>query len=690
MNTHGISHYMNERIKNNAHLYHHQQKIDEFTMSDAHQAVFSLVFFVLNQHLKEGHTVLTLRNHQTNEIISWQVDLLSPVMICMNDKLGEVVDFKAIFERIYELKDDKESLVAFIDYQKTTINHLIKKNNTNKQNDTQETNDFTELFVSLLRVYYFSAIVLNHDLSAFIRRLENNPFCSSFNKMTDRAIIFHHDLDNQRLHFWLNRSFMAERALLLAINDIRQSKINAIHLNSLSSTLNEGQRQAIYHVANHAFTIITGGPGTGKTFTVAQIVLALYQNLNTHKPFNQNHELNLALVAPTGKASQRMAESLQNALRDNQGINLPKPMTIHRLLGIGHGGMPRYHASNPLPYELIIVDEASMLGTELARHLLCAIKQGARIILLGDAHQLSAVDAGAVLSDLCHLPALLSSRIHLTISNRFHESSGVGRLAGLINDKNQIGANDLFGIIQYYEDLAFYDTTYLTHQISQTALSEFYKNLANDYFNTGFFAKTHDLKRNFKHYDDEQKKQAIILLNELFNRYRILTALHLGYCGDDNINAMIEHLHKDYLKLRPSKSAWYHGRPVMILKNRYDLGLFNGDVGICLQNGHRANELSVYFMTENGSMKAIAIHLLEGDMVKTAYAMTTHKSQGSEFDKVAVVFGDDNERLLSKELIYTAVTRAKKQVAIYASQEVLLSTINTPTIRQTGLLIHDD
>lgn len=129
-----------------------------------------------------------------------------------------------------------------------------------------------------------------------------------------------------------------------------------------------------------------------------------------------------------------MAESLQNALSDSQtNITLPEPMTIHRLLGIGMSGMPRYHASNPLPYELIVVDEASMLGTELARHLLCAVKRGARIILLGDAHQLSAVDAGAVLADLCRIPSLMTTRTHLVVSNRFSKDSGIGRLAQLIN-----------------------------------------------------------------------------------------------------------------------------------------------------------------------------------------------------------------------------------------------------------------
>ena len=153
------------------------------------------------------------------------------------------------------------------------------------------------------------------------------------------------------------------------------------------------------------------------------------------------------------------------------------------------------------------------------------------------------------------------------------------------------------------------------------------------------------------------------------------------------MNNFIESLHRDYLKLPITKSPWYHGRPVMILKNRYDLGLFNGDIGICLQSGRQSHELAVYF---GDTVKGLPINLLDGDIATTAYAMTVHKSQGSEFEKVAVVFCDDNERLLSKELIYTAITRARSKVAIYSTKQALLKAVNTPTIRQTGLLVHDD
>lgn len=132
---------------------------------------------------------------------------------------------------------------------------------------------------------------------------------------------------------------------------------------------------------------------------------------------------------------------------------------------------------------------------------------------------------------------------------------------------------------------------------------------------------------------------------------------------------------------------WYHGRPVMILKNRYDLGLFNGDIGICLQYGKRANELAVFFYGEH--IKHFPVSMLTGDMVSTAYAMTIHKSQGSEFAKVAVVCHDVNERLLSKELLYTAITRAKTQVDLYATPKALSYSVNRPTNRLTGLNLHE-
>ena len=171
-----------------------------------------------------------------------------------------------------------------------------------------------------------------------------------------------------------------------------------------------------------------------------------------------------------------------------------------------------------------------------------------------------------------------------------------------------------------------------------------------------------------------------------FNRFRILTAGHNGEWGDHNINDYLTRWHMTQLKLPLGKSPWFHGRPVMVLQNNYELGLFNGDIGICLQTQQKGegSRLEVFF--ENKT-QGIAVNLLNDELIATAYAMTIHKSQGSEFDHIAITFDNSNSRLLSKELIYTAVTRAKQKVSIYSTKRALQKAVQTPTQRYTGLAL---
>ena len=248
------------------------------------------------------------------------------------------------------------------------------------------------------------------------------------------------------------------------INNILNQKVTPLQI-ATPDNLHERQIKAIHVANNNAFSIITGGPGTGKTYTVAQLVIALEQATNnsesevrgdgsTNIRFSTD-SASLALAAPTGKAAQRMQESLQAAL-DAAGIDLQlqEAKTIHRLLGIGRTGRPRYDAKNPLGEDIIIVDEASMLGVELANYLVSAIKSGARLILLGDANQLAAVDAGAVLADLCRIPLLQSIHVELTESRRFGTDSGIGKLARLIN-KSEADTQAIWQLIEQDEALSF-------------------------------------------------------------------------------------------------------------------------------------------------------------------------------------------------------------------------------------------
>ncbi|MGO1742695.1 MAG: exodeoxyribonuclease V subunit alpha, partial [Psychrobacter sp.] len=497
---------------------------------------------------------------------------------------------------------------------------------------------------------------------------------------------------------WLHRTWQAEYALAQHVMRIKDQALIELPI-TLNPLLNTEQQDAIHMANRSAFSIITGGPGTGKTFTVAQLVMALQPESAED---NESHEskANLALAAPTGKAAQRMQESLQDAIQQaGVSIQLPEAKTIHRLLGIGRGGRPRYNKDNPLSEDIIIVDEASMLGVELANYLVSAIKPNARLILLGDANQLAAVDAGAVLADLCRIAALQDVHQCLVASRRFTEDSGIGKLAKLINqaDEDQISARNMSAVWQLLQDddtLDFYhlETSTTTDEDINNSITtdkmknslsnyKFLKEISNKYFQ--YFKKTQKILTKIKKAKSIPTKEYLnnfVELINILNQFRVLTAGHHGRCGDHKINSYLSEQHKTQLKLPLSKSPWYHGRPVMVLQNNYELGLFNGDIGICLQTEKGC--LQVFFENKK---QGININMLSDEMIATAYAMTIHKSQGSEFDHVAISFDDNNARLLSQELIYTAVTRAKKQVSIFSTASALTRALSTPTMRQTGL-----
>ncbi|MFT5096882.1 MAG: exodeoxyribonuclease V alpha subunit, partial [Psychrobacter okhotskensis] len=460
----------------------------------------------------------------------------------------------------------------------------------------------------------------------------------------------------------------------------------------------EHQVKAINVANNNAFSIITGGPGTGKTYTVAQLVIALQQAAESrdgeHKSIRfSTDSASLALAAPTGKAAQRMQESLQAAL-DAAGVELQlqEAKTIHRLLGIGRTGRPRYDAHNPLGEDIIIVDEASMLGVELANYLVSAVKPGARLILLGDANQLAAVDAGAVLADLCRIPLLQSIHAELTESRRFTADSGIGKLAYQIN-KTETDTQVIWQLLNQDNALSFqYVNNVNTLQTEVLQNSKTENSLSNNKIISELILNYQAYLNNVKTLLEspieksmpETVKNTIASLTKIFNEFRILTAGHNGEWGDHYINNILTQWHLAELKLPLGQNTWFHGRPVMVLQNNYELGLFNGDIGFCLQTSDERSRLEVFF--ENKT-QGIAVNLLNEEVIATAYAMTIHKSQGSEFDHVAITFDNSHARLLSKELIYTAVTRAKEKVTIYSTKHAFEKAVQTPTERHTGLAL---
>lgn len=722
-----ISHYLLERRKQTQIAYQAQLQPSAVTNedSDTEDWLFEAIFEILVQRLEEGHTVLVLqasadidnesvlKNNVVTQLSTWQLQLLQPLLQPL------VIQAEGILEATMttgiELLENREL------WQATLLQSSLAL--YEKQILQQRYLTCIQLYNFLTADHQSQSEMFNlqkNSLSNFIKLLKKNPLfikTEKNNTNTNNPIIFQEkeSLQNElsinndlTVTLWLHRTWQAEQALAHHIMRIKNQTVTKLPI-TLNPLLNTEQQDAIHMANNSAFSIITGGPGTGKTFTVAQLVIALQQAqiANENRVGDSISKANLALAAPTGKAAQRMQESLQDALQQaGVTMQLPEAKTIHRLLGIGRGGRPRYNADNPLSEDIVIVDEASMLGVELANYLVSAIKPKARLILLGDANQLAAVDAGAVLADLCRIPALQDVHKRLEISRRFTAESGIGKLASLINrdtyfdsDNQAIKSNmaAVWQLIDEDQSLSFYPLIEgVTETKTEPTNNESFNNskIKNSLSNYKFLIK---ILLNYDQYlkqckniltsiQKEKSMPSIQYINyfniliEILNKFRVLTAGHNGRCGDHYINQYLSEQHRNKLKLPLSKSPWYHGRPIMVLQNNYELGLFNGDIGICLQT--EKGRLQVFF--ENKS-HGIAVNMLSDEMVATAYAMTIHKSQGSEFEHVAISFDDQNGRLLSQELIYTAVTRAKKQVTIFSTASAFTQALATPTKRQTGL-----
>ena len=423
--------------------------------------------------------------------------------------------------------------------------------------------------------------------------------------------------------------------------------------------------------------IISGGPGTGKTWTVARI-LTLMQTLS-QKP------LRIGLAAPTGKAAARLQQSLQQAAADTGYDNLQaaasSTRTLHRLLGFRPDvDAFRYNEYSPLPLDLLVVDEASMIDLALMDALLKALPPGCRLILLGDRYQLASVEAGCLFGDLCtgadnrwsfelsdrlsrltgqkirsrdSGPAIHEAVVTLRTGFRFHDTSGIGMLAAAVNSGAmeevkqccRMSCSDLQVVFPARDDRE----QWLQEQII-----------------AGYRAML----------EAATVEEAFAAME----RFRVLCAVRRGPAGVEGINLLAERALVS-AGLITKTTEFYPGKPIIIRRNQYQMRLYNGDTGILLHDDQ--GRLKAWFMQADGRLRPFTPARLPAH--EAAFAITIHKAQGSEFEQVLLVLPKEDSRVLSRELLYTGITRAKKRLILYADPEIIATAVRRKTQRFSGL-----
>lgn len=547
-----------------------------------------------------------------------------------------------------------------------------------------------------------------------------------------QPLVFEHN------NLYMRRYYQFESELARGINE-RLTSITSVSLNDISSIINQlfpsvrstqpdeidWQKVAVANAINKNFTVIAGGPGTGKTYTVTKLLAALLMLNKKGRNYNDEQALEVALVAPTGKAAQRLSESIIKAVEGFKGLidddilaAIPtQAKTIHRLLGvIPNSPNFRHHQHNLLSCDILLIDEVSMVDLPMMARLFRALKIDTKVILLGDADQLPSVAVGSVLADIAPRPHYGYSRENLnylaqacqldlkqlqstfeqgnvTIENnhdhlsfliksrRFDGEGGIGKLAAHVIQGHAVQSWLLLESSTSKESstsqASSADKTSTQLTLVDNNLSSWLAPLVNKYYQG--IAQCDDIAQAFT----------------MLAKFRVLCVTRQGEFGVDALNQWIKEQLVHNVNLSQTS---YHGMPIMISENDYRLGLFNGDVGLLWRSsdGH----LMAYFENSEqvleqdniaGLSKGIAYKMLQPSRLPkydSVYAMTIHKTQGSEFEHVAIVLPKHAEhQLLSRELLYTGITRAKTKLTIACNSKTWKFGVKTVIKRYSGLTL---
>jgi len=625
----------------------------------------------------------------------FSIDFFLAKSLCLSiQKQTDDLLFHSIMATSEALRNGHTCLKIECESEKLNWAKLLTKDKTN-----EKTVDNTAQVIEKPGFLFPSTEIWhNYLLNANISSADNHPLV----------------YENKRLY--LRRYWLFEVELAAVIKklitiqlplDIKQGQqiidqlfVTQANTNNTNESEIDWQKIAVANALGKQFTIIAGGPGTGKTYTVTKLLAAL-QTL-------ANNSLKIAMLAPTGKAAQRLNESIQKAKASMQEQQLVScdtldsipdtASTIHRLLGVKTGSHNfRYNKDNILNHDVLLVDETSMIDLPLMYRLLSAIKDTCRVIMLGDADQLPPVAAGSILSDLiptrspsysklnsqqlnqlCEFNISESEQVYdyLTVLQKSHRFDGIGEIGQLAKLVINGEINPSWEILQQAkQQLRLVDSHTINHSLDKL-IEQYYVPLFNS---------------------------ALTLTQafELLNQFRFLVVTRLGDYGLNAINDYVEQYLVKNNHIKENKE-FYPGRPIMVTKNHYQVGLYNGDIGLLWLN--KQGQLYAVFpqVIQESTQELEAqtdtdvteaedfdhfrwLNLGRLPAVETVYAMTIHKTQGSEFAHVGLILPQQDSPILSRELLYTGITRASRKLTICSDRPVWELAVKQRIRRYSGL-----